>query len=103
MPKEVRGDERAPDRHRQPALPDVIECAGRKTAADPASLERLVDLGVEEDQPTAADETVFGEPNDAPAEVRLVALLGGIIDEREVIRGGRHDAIVRQRDAAAPG
>ena len=48
---EIRGDERALDGDPLALRPDVVEDAGRESAADPATLVGGIDLGMKEDDP----------------------------------------------------
>src|SRR5205085_1866635 len=95
---EVRGDELALGDEPQSAPPDVVERRPGEPAADAVALGVGEALGVgDRDRPCLIAELVFGDPDAALAELRLVPRLLGVVLDDDLL-----DRDVRLRQVTVP-
>ena len=69
---------------RRPRRAGGVERARREEPADAVALERVVDLGVGEDD-AVVPQAVLGEAGELVADVNLEALLGRVVDDSDVL------------------
>ena len=92
---DVGRDEGALGGDLQAACAHIVQRSGRESARHTSPLDRLVRLGVDEDD-SVVDAAVGREAHDSPAETRLVPSLFGVVDDTE--RG--HRATIRNSRGA---